>query len=184
MTRFHGQLALRLEDAAGWRTVTGGALAWFVYAPGREPFAAAWLAGVPGPWPADPGALLEHLGAAARGVRVATGTAVAWSGDDLEVAWLGDVRAVLVRGGRSVATTTDHTLARELGLPEDHELARITRRGLGDDPPERARWATRPGDVLLLCAPHLHDFRPEADWLAEALGPGAVPRGRLLLRAD
>lgn len=102
----------------------------------------------------------------------------AWSGGSLDVAWVGDVRVVLVRGGRSVATTAEHSMARELGLP-DHDLARITSRSLGLHPPERARWDTRPGDVLLLCAPHLHDFRPEAAWLADALDPRTSLRNLL-----
>lgn len=117
-------------------------------------------------------------------MRIATGAAAAWSGVSIEVAWAGDVRALLVRSGRLVATTIDHSLARTMRIP-DSRLARITDRYLGNGvAPERARWNTRPGDVLLLCSPHLHDFRPEKAWLAKALNPVAALPGRLLLRAD
>lgn len=182
MTHFHCITSLRMEDAGGWRHDADRALAWLVYAPAGDS-TAAWLARLPAPWPEDTAALLEFFGAAAREVRVATGAAAAWSGGSLDVAWVGDVRVVLVRGGRSVATTADHSMARELGLP-DHNLARITSRSLGLHPPERARWDTRPGDVLLLCAPHLHDFRPEVAWLADALDPRTSLPGRLLLCAE
>lgn len=180
--RYHCTYTIRAAEAAGWRPTAAGALAWFVYSPGKRP-TAAWLADVAAPWPDEPSALLTHFGAAAQYIRVATGTAVAWIDDTLTVAWAGDVRAVLVRDGQPVATTADHSLAREMNLPNP-ELDRVTRRHLGDnEPPERARWSTRPGDVLLLCSPDLHDFRPADTWLAAALDPTADVRGRLLLRA-
>lgn len=192
MTRFHYTRELGREDAAGWREVAAGALAWFVYSPGDSP-AATWLADVPAPWPEDPQELLEHIGAAARHRRVATGAAALWSAHALDVAWAGDVRVVLVRDGQAAAATVDHSLARELTdqgaalgqLPgwDASCLPRITRRCLGDGTGlERARWSPRPGDTLLLCGPQLHDFRPEHLWLPVALDVDTARPGRLLLR--
>ncbi len=48
--------------------------------------------------------------------------------DSLHLAWLGDCRAVLSRGGKAVALTEDHTLA-EQGGGESAERARVLREG-------------------------------------------------------
>lgn len=176
-------MTLRSEDAAGWRELADGALAWFVHAPAADPPAAVWLDELLVSWPTDPQALLERIGAAARGVRFATGAAARWSHHAIDVAWAGDVRAVLVRDGRAGAATTDHSMAHALGV-EDPYLAGITQRTLGDVAGlEHMRWLPRPGDTLLLCAPHVHEFRPEGAWLPAVLDPDAAPPGCLLLQA-
>lgn len=140
--------------------------------------------------PRDPEHLLETLRRRTTDARLLSATAAWWRADSLEIAWVGDVRGHLIRRDRLVASTKDHTLAKELaitGHSEDRDaLARIVTRTLGGPGPrpDTQSWSLRPGDALLLCAAHLHDFRPPARYLDEALEFARMLPGRLMIKHD
>jgi len=90
-----------------------------------------------------------------------TAVALALRGGEAHVAWVGDSRAYLVRGGRIQALTTDHSLVRMLfdeGLILEEEMARHPRknvllRSLGLKPTVEVDATTVPvaaGDIFVL----------------------------------
>ncbi|PRQ01235.1 PP2C family protein-serine/threonine phosphatase [Enhygromyxa salina] len=136
----------------------------------------------------DPELVLDALHHCASDERLLSAVAVLWRPERAEVAWIGDVRGHLIRRGRLVASTRDHTLANELAstmtCEDNPALARIVTRSLGG-PSVRSdaqTWTLAPGDALLLCAAHLHDFRPPAHYLDDALDPTRSLPGRLLIQ--
>jgi hypothetical protein len=135
----------------------------------------------------EPEQVLETLHHCAGDESLLSAVAVLWRPEQADVAWIGSVRGHLIRGGRLVASTRDHTLANELasaGSCEDNPaLARIVTRSLGGPSarPDSQTWSLRQADALLLCAPRLHDFRPPARYLQDALEPRRSLPGRLLI---
>lgn len=132
-------------------------------------------------------ALLHAVATSER--RLLAAVAARWQAEQLSVAWVGDVRAHLLRGAQLLAHTREHTLARQLGIARtDSGIAaeRVVVRILGgpDARVELERWSTQPGDRLLLCAPHLHDFRPPTSYLEAALDFSRALPGRLLVEAN
>jgi serine/threonine protein phosphatase PrpC len=130
-----------------------------------------------------PVAVLAAIDRVARAqARLITAAAARWRDDTIDVAWIGDVRAHLIRGARAVASTRDHTVASERGLVDAPPvLARAASRALGgpDARWDQISWRTAADDVLLLCGPDLHDFTAPATYLARALDPGGPPLGRV-----
>jgi protein phosphatase len=188
MSRWWALAEPRVEDAVRVIGLDGDApaalLASGPIAPGAAPTTAFIAAALGGATALAPAALLAALDRAARGHRLLTAAAAAWHDDQIAVAWVGDVRAHLVRDGELVATTLDHSLARDLGLREAPvDATRITTRALGGPGTtvETARWPTTARDVLVLCAPHLHDFAPPVEYLARALDRTTTAPGRVLL---
>jgi hypothetical protein len=132
----------------------------------------------------DPVRLLALLDDRARGHRLLTAAAVRWRGDELHVAWVGDVRGHLLRLGSLIASTRDHTLERDLGVTVPGALLdRVTTRSLGgpDARAEVESWSTGAADTLVLCAPHLHDFRRPGAYLADALDLTCFRAGRIVI---
>lgn len=132
--------------------------------------------------PREPAEILTTLDAAVRGHRLLTAAAAAWSADTIAIAWVGDVRAHLVRGGQLVTQTLDHSFARQHGIT-DATAARITTRALGgpDATVETARWEARRHDTLVLCAPHLHDVAAPARYLPRAIDRRTITPGRIVI---
>ncbi len=130
-----------------------------------------------------PGALLG-------GVRVADGSAA--------VAWIGTMRCHLVRAGRVVATTVEHSLATDPLLdratldPLHLELhGTVPSRSLGANhsgPLQLETWPLRAGDRVVLCTDGYHRFEPPTayagyfeDDLSGRPGRGHVPTYGALL---
>jgi hypothetical protein len=136
----------------------------------------------------EPEHVLEALHRCASDEQLLSAVAASWRDGALEIAWLGEVRGHLIRGARLVASTRDHTLANEPAITDHGDngiaLARIVTRTLGGPGarPDTQSWCLRPGDALLLCAAHLHDFRPPARYLDEALDFTRPLPGRLLIQ--
>lgn len=191
-------MRLRTEDGAlCQQRAEGDILAVFASGavPPGGPNTAEWLAGVREE--AEPASavdvldVLRLLHEAAREDRLVFAAAVRCQDSRAEVGWVGDVRVHLVRDGRLVRSTREHSKLRELGLEEEApsatraQLARITTRALGSEQhtPEREVWDLKPRDTLLFCAAQFHDFRPPSAYLAEALDFERPDRsGRLSLR--
>lgn len=192
MTELRCREELRVEDGA-WSDHPGVDGFLFVFASGPV---------VPGMLPTaqfmsqalanretlrDPEHLLEALHQRASDEQLLSAAAGWWREDALEIAWIGDVRGHLIRNARLVASTRDHTLAKEMAITshcdDSPALARIVTRTLGGPGarPDTQSWSLRPGDALLLCAAHLHDFRPPARYLDEALDFSHPLPGRLLV---
>ncbi|MEM7218836.1 MAG: protein phosphatase 2C domain-containing protein [Pseudomonadota bacterium] len=107
-----------------------------------------------------------------------------------ELAWCGDSRGYLWRGGELVQLTRDHSLLEELiksGLvrPEEafgHPQKHVLVQALGiDDPAPRpgvVRVPVRSGDLLLLCSDGLHDELPEAALRAAFANAGVSAAAR------
>lgn len=135
----------------------------------------------------DPERVLEALHNCASDDRLLSAAAASCRPGRVDIAWLGGVRGHLIRGARLVASTRDHTLANELASPDTCEdylaLSRIVTRSLGGPSarPDTQTWSLRPGDALLLCAAHLHDFRPPQRYIQDALDPARSLPGRLLV---
>ncbi|PRQ04199.1 hypothetical protein ENSA5_09830 [Enhygromyxa salina] len=145
--------------------------------------------------PEDAEHALAVLHRKAREDRLASATAALWSERGLMIAWVGVVRAHLIRGARLVASTHDHTLVHE--LPSADELAivapfddspaleRIVTRTLGGGgSPGQCTWVVAPGDVLLMCAAHLHDFRPPNTYVDRAQDFARPLAGRLMVQRE
>lgn len=92
-----------------------------------------------------------------------TVVALAVVDDEAVVAWAGDSRAYLVRGGLATRMTRDHSLVAEqvqMGIITEEQAARhpqrnIITRSLGPEPsvsPEVVRYPLQDGDVVLLCS--------------------------------
>ena len=125
-----------------------------------------------------------------------TAVAVAFTGSAVNVAWAGDSRAYLWRGGVLKRLTHDHSLVGELvrrGVINEQEAAEhpnrnVVTRGLGlkestETPAETATVELERDDCMLLCTDGLHGYLPEAA-IAEELGkasPAEVP-ARLIQR--
>ena len=103
-------------------------------------------------------------------------------------AHIGDSRVYLLRGGRVVERTRDHTHVEQLlragriteGQAQEHPMRNFVESCLGGDPalPEMtlgSRRALRPGDVLLLCSDGLWSGVDDAQ-----IGATGGPRGRSL----
>lgn len=118
----------------------------------------------------------------------ATVVAAVIRGGQATLAWAGDARAYLLRAGRLVRLTRDHSVVQELvdagRLSEDeartHPQANIVTRAVGAGGiPEFTVLALADGDRLLLCSDGLTHVLPDAA-LAEALGAtlsGTAPEG-------
>jgi protein phosphatase len=89
------------------------------------------------------------------------------------IGWAGDSRAYLLRGGRLVTLTRDHSLVQELvdsavltaAEADGHPQANVVTRaiGVGDEAdPEFAELAVQAGDRILLCSDGLCRVVPEA----------------------
>jgi protein phosphatase len=109
---------------------------------------------------------------------------LAWSlGRELLIAYVGDSRVYLLRGGTLHRLTRDHTRAQELAdrgviAQEDvatHRLRHILTQALGvwegGGEPDLERIGLEDGDRLLVCSDGLTDMVDEATIAAE-LGPG------------
>ena len=100
--------------------------------------------------------------------------------------WVGDSRAYLLRGGRLVQLSRDHTQVQEMvdrGImrPEDvagHPMGHILSRAVGvreEIEIDRAFGGIEPGDVFLLCSDGLHGYVEEAE-IRRRLGRGSPER--------
>ncbi len=108
-------------------------------------------------------------------------------GFDLRVMHVGDSRAYLLREGRLMALTRDHSHAEELlAQGHDAEIARRFRHVLtqslgGTEPqPKAGHWRLAAGDRLLVCTDGLTDMVDD-DAIAAELG--GHPRARAACRA-
>ncbi len=149
---------------------------------------AAWLdAALAGHRLGEPESALALIHDVAVEERLLAAAAIRWRANQLVIAWVGDVRGHLLRGDQPLAHTREHTLGRALGVVPGAGGAaeRVVVRILGgpDHRAEVERWSTEPGDRLLLCAPHLHDFRPPASYLRDALDFTRPWPGRLLIHS-
>ncbi|WP_461864919.1 Stp1/IreP family PP2C-type Ser/Thr phosphatase [Thermococcus sp.] len=86
------------------------------------------------------------------------------------IANIGDSRAHLIRGGKVIARTKDHSLVQELldkgEITEEeakrHPMRNIITRALGINlSVDLYEWELKPGDVLLLSSDGLHDYVEE-----------------------
>ena len=90
--------------------------------------------------------------------------------DKVIIANTGDSRAHLIRGGKIIARTKDHSLVQELldkgEITEEeakrHPMRNIITRALGINlSVDLYEWELKPGDVLLLSSDGLHDYVEE-----------------------
>jgi serine/threonine protein phosphatase PrpC len=106
------------------------------------------------------------------------------AGAEAFVAHVGDSRTYLVRDGRSLQITTDHTVAEVLVIEgkltvkeaQVSPLRTILVNAVGvsaDVGVEMAHVALKRGDRLLLCSDGLHDYFPAEDEIAEKLSADA-----------
>jgi protein phosphatase len=115
----------------------------------------------------------------------ATVVALLVAGERATVAWAGDSRAYLLRGGEMAPLTRDHSLVQELvdrgaldpeaaaGHPQAHVVTRAV--GAGDRAePAFVELGLQAGDVLLLCSDGLTRCLPDAD-IAGVLGAAPDP---------
>ncbi len=90
-------------------------------------------------------------------------------GNEVFIANTGDSRAALMRDGRTVARTIDHSLVQELinrgEITEEeafgHPASNYITSAIGGRKPLRVdlyRWLARPGDVLVMSTDGLHDY--------------------------
>lgn len=190
------QQELRIEDGAHVAHVAGGdllaVLASGPVLPGMAStaeFVERVFADEP---PLDPEHALALLHREASEERLVSATAALWRQDGLVIAWIGDVRAHLIRGVRLIASTHDHTLVHELPIAEELSfvsssedapaLERIVTRTLGGGgSPGLRTWFASPGDQLLMCAAHLHDFRPPSAYVDRARDFTRPLTGRLMV---
>lgn len=115
----------------------------------------------------------------------ATAVLVLVHGGAAHVAWVGDSRAYLVRGGQVVARTRDHKLVEDLVeagqlTPEEARnspLSHVVTRALGgrssSDAPVQAAafgypWPLHPGDHLVLCSDGVSDLIDDRELAALA----------------
>ena len=107
-------------------------------------------------------------------------------GQRYAVLWVGDSRAYLLRGGKLVQLSRDHTQVQEMvdrGMmrPEDavgHPMGHILSRAVGvreEIEVDRALGEIEPGDVFLLCSDGLHGYVDEAE-IARLLARGSPER--------
>ncbi|MEE4380753.1 MAG: protein phosphatase 2C domain-containing protein [Pseudomonadales bacterium] len=118
----------------------------------------------------------------------ATGVLARIGDDVVDVAWVGDSRAYLFRGGALSPLTRDHSFVESLVVRGDltREEARrhpqrnvVTRSlGIGDPEPAAARVRLQPGDAVLLCSDGLTDELPD-EQIAEFLAAGGTLRRRV-----
>ena len=138
------------------------------------------------------GAAEARVRAAARdrglGVIGAAAVALLIEGAGATLAWLGDSRAYLLRGGRLARLTRDHSVVQELidrgeidaSEAETHPQAHVISRAIGagsDAAPDFAGIGLAAGDRLLLCSDGLTRCLPEpaiAAHLAAAGDPEAA----------
>lgn len=193
MTRWWSIAAARPEDGALVEDDGDAALAllaWGPFAPGQPPTARLVADAIAGAVDRTPAGVLAAIDRAARDhARLITAAAVRWRDDSIDLAWIGDVRAHLIRDARVIASTRDHTIASDRGLLDAPPvLARATSRALGgpDARWDETRWQTDDDDVLLLCGPDLHDFAAPDAYLARALDRDGPTLGRVVVgrRAD
>lgn len=134
----------------------------------------------------------DHIGDVAAGSPSSRGmgttvTALAWLGDRVGVAHIGDSRAYLMRAGRLMQLTRDHTYVQTLVdsgriTAEEaitHERRNLLTKALDGVHPVESDLSIREvvvGDRFLLCTDGLHGVVPEAD-LAAALSSTADPTG-------
>lgn len=117
-----------------------------------------------------------------------TVTAALVEGDEISLAHVGDSRAYRLRDGELRLLTTDHSLVEELRRQgrltaeqaEQHPQRSIITRALGPEPEvevDTMTYATRPGDIYLLCSDGLttmlkeervRELLDEADTLEDA----------------
>ncbi|WP_297464507.1 protein phosphatase 2C domain-containing protein [Thermococcus sp.] len=92
-------------------------------------------------------------------------------GNEVFIANTGDSRAALIREGKTVARTVDHSLVQELvnrgEITEEeafgHPASRYITSVVGGRKPLRVdlyRWMARPGDALVMSTDGLHDYVP------------------------
>jgi PPM family protein phosphatase len=102
------------------------------------------------------------------------------------VAHVGDSRAYLLRGGRLMALTRDHTIVEELverGLlaaeeAERHPYKNVLSRNLGSKPETRVdvvELEIKPGDRIMLCSDGLYGYA-SAEAIQYLLGSGDEPQ--------
>jgi len=125
--------------------------------------------------------------AAERGRQMGT-TAVALlaRGQNYAILWVGDSRAYVLRGGRLIQLSRDHTQVQEMvdrGMmpPEDaagHPMGHILSRAVGvreDVQIDRELGEIEPGDAFLLCSDGLHSYVAEAE-IGQLMGRGSPER--------
>ena len=116
-----------------------------------------------------------------------TVTALAWLGDRVGVAHIGDSRAYLLRGGRLMQLTRDHTYVQTLvdsgritaAEASTHERRNLLTKALDGVHPVESDLSIREvvvGDRFLLCTDGLHGVVSDDD-LATALSSSADPTG-------
>ncbi len=99
------------------------------------------------------------------------------------ISWVGDRRAYLLRGGKLVRLSRDHSQVQEMvdrGLmdpsdAEGHPMGHILTRAVGVRPEieiDRVEGEVEPGDTFLLCSDGLHGYVEEAD-IMRMLGHGS-----------
>ena len=107
-------------------------------------------------------------------------------GQRYAILWVGDSRAYVLRRGKLVQLSRDHTQVQEMvdrGImrPEDargHPMGHILSRAVGvreEVQIDRALGEIEPGDAFLICSDGLHSYVDEAE-IAQLMGRGSPER--------
>ena len=114
--------------------------------------------------------------------------------DHFACLWAGDSRAYLLREGRMVQVTRDHSLVQDLvdsgaitaAEAERHPHSNIITRAVGVDGPfelEKRSGELRPGDRLLVCSDGINKCLPDAAIEAMLAADEDTPAERMVLAA-
>lgn len=115
-----------------------------------------------------------HERGKATGQTGSTVVSLVLDGASFAVLWAGDSRAYLVREGRMIMLTRDHTLVEDMVeagklSPEEaasHSMKHVLSRAVGVKPEldlDAVPGTAQPGDVFVLCSDGLSGVVPEAD---------------------
>jgi serine/threonine protein phosphatase PrpC len=125
--------------------------------------------------------------AAVRGRQMGTTVvALLMRGQSYAILWVGDSRAYVLRGGRLIQLSRDHTQVQEMvdrGImrPEDapgHPMGHILSRAVGvreEVQIDRKIGGIEPGDAFLICSDGLHSYVDEGE-IRQLMGRGSPER--------